>query len=88
MAELTELLTTDGQIMKLRALGYSQNEIAKRLKISQSAVSQRFNTIRKRSIIRKNDDVAFWELFMGIGAAKLLEMLFDESFRKGVENVS
>lgn len=88
MTELTELLTTDGQIMKLRALGYSQTEIAERLKISQSAVSQRFNTIRKRSKIRQNDDVAFWELFMGIGAAKLLERLFDKSFRKGVENES
>ena len=36
-------------LMKLRALGFTQKEIAKKLKISQPAVSQRFKTIRKNS---------------------------------------
>lgn len=71
--------------MQMRALGYSQKEIGKKLKISQPAVSQRLDTIRKRSKRLKNDDVAFWELFMGIGAAHLLEKLFEKSFREDMD---
>ena len=81
MNELEHLLTADGRIMKLRALGYSQSDIAKKLSISQPAVSQRMSTILKRTKAGSDDDLTFWELFMGIGAAHLLKKLFDDSFR-------
>lgn len=71
--------------MQLRALGYSQNDIAKRLSISQPAVSQRMSTILKRTKAGVDDDFTFWELFMGIGAAYLLKKLFDESYRGGID---
>ena len=71
--------------MKMRALGYSQEEIAKELNITQSAISQRLNVINKRSKIKENDDVTFWELLIGLGAARMLQVLFDESFRRSVE---
>ncbi len=74
---LAKLITQEGQLMKMRALGYSQEEIASRLKISQSAVSQRIQTIRKRTRRTKNDDNAFWELLVGAGAAILLLKLLE-----------
>ena len=46
---LNRLLTPEGQLMQMRALGYSQQEIAEKLEISQSAVSQRISTIRKHA---------------------------------------
>ena len=85
MPSLTELLTHDGKIMKMRALGYHQAEIAKIFNVSQSAVSQRIRTIRNRSRVGNNDDVAFWELFMGVGASRLLEKLFDDSLKEGID---
>ena len=85
MPGISDLLTEDGKIMRLRALGYSQEEIAKFLKVSQPAVSQRFSTIRKRTRKAKDDDLIFWELLLGIGAKKLLEKMFDESIRKKMD---
>ena len=79
MTGLEGLLTKDGKIMQMRAMGFSQAEIAKKLNISQPAVSQRMNTIRKRARAGKDNDVTFWEMLMGIGAARLLEKLFEES---------
>lgn len=58
--------------MKLRALGYSQKEIAERLGISQPAVSQRIDTIRKKAQTSKNDDSAFWQLLLGLGALAII----------------
>lgn len=75
---LNRLLTPEGQLMKMRALGYSQKEIADRLEITQSAVSQRFSTIRKQARKKNNDDNAFWELLLGIGAVYLLAKMFEE----------
>ncbi len=71
--------------MKMRALDFSQDEIARRMNITQSAISQRMSTIKKRSRVGKNDDVAFWELFMGVGASRLLEKLFDDSLKEGID---
>ena len=85
MSTLSEILTKDGKIMKMRALGFSQEEIGRRMNITQSAISQRMSTIKKRSRVGKNDDVAFWELFMGVGASTLLEKIFDESLRERLE---
>ncbi len=73
--------TTEGRIMKLRALGFTQAEIAEKLGISQSAVSQRLELIRKRAI-QEDQDRLFWSLLLGPGAAwlfvKLLKTLGEE----------
>lgn len=62
--------------MKMRALGYSQKEIAENLGITQSAVSRRINTIRKQTQ-NKNTDNAFWELLLGVGAVYLLAKILE-----------
>ena len=85
MAGLEGLLTKDGKIMQMRAMGFSQAEIAKKLNISQPAVSQKMHTIRKRAQSGKDIDLTFWEMFMGIGASFLLKKLFEESFLGNVE---
>lgn len=72
------LETQDGQIMKLRALGYSQAEIAEQLGITQSAISQRLTNIRQKARTMQNDDKAFWYLLFGIGGAILLGKLLEE----------
>ena len=56
--------------MKLRALGFTQKEIASRLGVSQPAVSQRLELIKRRT--RKEDiDRLFWGLLLGPDAAWL-----------------
>ena len=45
----------DRNIVKLRALGYKQGDIAKELDISQASVSQRLDTINKLAT-RSTDD--------------------------------
>jgi len=75
---LDRLIPPEGQIMKLRALGYSQEEIAERLNITQSAVSQRIGTIRRRAERIGNDDNAFWQSLLGLGAIYVLLRLLDE----------
>ncbi|MCK4496826.1 MAG: hypothetical protein KAU24_01420 [Candidatus Aenigmarchaeota archaeon] len=54
----------DSQIMQLRALGFPQHEIAERLGISQSAVSQRLENIYRQT---RNQDInkVFWNLILG-----------------------
>jgi len=70
--------THEGQIMKLRALGFTQNEIANRLDISQSAVSQRLELIKRRALTEDMNRL-FWSLLLGADAAwlfvKLLQSL-------------
>lgn len=64
---------TDKRIIQLRALCYDQECIAKKLKISQSAVSQRIQKIRKQTKNVKNADSLFWNLVLGDGAMHLLK---------------
>jgi transcriptional regulator len=66
----------DRQIMKMRAVGYSQAEIANSLGISQSAVSQRIQKIRRQAE-SQDVDKAFWELLLGLGAIYLISKLLD-----------
>jgi len=54
MAGLEGLLTKDGKIMQMRAMGYSQAEIAEKMNVSQAAISQRFKTIRKKALYLLN----------------------------------
>jgi len=63
----------DKRIMQLRALSYSQNSIAKKLKISQSAVSQRINKIRLTTNGNKNPEKLFWDIMLGDGPMHLLK---------------
>ncbi|MFB5631518.1 MAG: hypothetical protein ACE5RN_08005 [Nitrosopumilaceae archaeon] len=86
MLGLKKILTHDGEIMMLRALGYSQSEIAKKLNISQPAVSQRMSTIRSRAKSGIDDDMTFWELFMGVGTAYLLKKFFHDLFLESIES--
>ena len=85
MPGLEGLLTKDGKIMQMRAMGFSQAEIAKKLGISQPAISQRMSTIRRRAKAGKDNDVTFWEMLLGIGASRLLEKLFEESFKEELD---
>jgi DNA-binding CsgD family transcriptional regulator len=63
----------DKKIMQLRALSYRQDSIAKRLKISQSAVSQRINKIRSITNSNKHPEKLFWDLMLGDGPMHLLK---------------
>lgn len=75
---LSRLLTQEGELMKLRALGYKQKEIADRLGITQSAVSRRIDIIRREAQKTNNDNDAFWKLLVGLGAVYLLAKVFEE----------
>ena len=63
----------DRNIVKLRALGYKQGDIAKELEISQASVSQRLDTINKLAT-RSTDDRErlFMTLVVGTTAASFL----------------
>lgn len=72
--------------MMLRALGYSQSEIAKKLNVSQPAISQRMSAIRRKSMAGTDDDTTFWELFMGVSAAYFLKKFFHDLFLESIES--
>lgn len=65
----------DRKIMQLRALGFHQTDIASSMNISQSAVSQRIEKIRKQTINKDTDEI-FWNLILGSGAYHLMKNLF------------
>ena len=75
---LDALLTQEGELMKLRALGYSQNDIAKSLGTTQSTISRRMDTIRKQAQGNSNDDNTFWKLLIGLGAVYLIAKIVEE----------
>lgn len=67
-----DINTTEGRIMQLRALGYSQEEIANQLNLSQSAISQRLEVINQKAKCEGDPNKAFWTLLLGAGALYLL----------------
>lgn len=66
------------QIMKMRALGYSQAEIAQSLGTTQSAVSQRIRTIRRNANSSENFEDAFWKLLIAAGGTYVLLKLLED----------
>jgi transcriptional regulator len=63
----------DRNIMKLRALGFKQEEIALHLNISQASVSQRLEEINIKARKSGNFEKFFWEVLLG-GSLTLLGM--------------
>ena len=61
----------DGEIMKLRGLGFEQSEIAKRLKISQATVHNKLQGLKKRCL-DEGVDTVFFEMCSKIYIPKLL----------------
>ena len=69
------------QIVKMRGLGYSQSEIAKKLNVSQSAIQYQLQRIKKRAQKDGEDDTLFALLLgagLGISAGLLLAKLFEK----------
>ena len=75
---MLEIGTLEGKIMQLRALGYSQQEIAVHLNMSQSAISQKLEIINARAKKGKDLDKAFWTFLLGAGALYLLLKSLDK----------
>lgn len=71
----------DRQIMQLRALGFPQEEIARRLTISQATVSQRLYNINQQ-VQNQDTDKAFWNLIVGGATLYLITKLLEESNKK------
>ena len=72
----------DREIMKLNALGYHQEDIARILKKSQSAISQRIDHIREKTKGVKDIDKLFWRLILGDNTISLLRMILNEKQKR------
>ena len=70
------------KIMQMRAVGLSQSEIAWRLNISQSAVSQRIEQIRKEASKFNDMEQAFWKLILGAASVYLIAKILGQLDRK------
>lgn len=70
----------DAEVMKLRGLGFSQKEIAKRLKIKQGVVQYKLRQLRKRAE-EKGINVVFFELVVELYVPKVMEAI-DDIFRR------
>lgn len=71
------------EIIKMRGLGYSQEDIARRLGVSQSAIQYQLARINKRAQ-REGDDDTFTAILVGaglIGAGILLAKLLESERR-------
>ncbi len=75
MIEYQNIDDIDRRIMQLRALGMHQEEIARSLGISQSAVSQRIEKIRQQTQGVTDAEKVFWTILLGAGAIYLLQNL-------------
>lgn len=63
----------DAEVMKLRGLGYTQEEIAKRLKINQGVVQYRLKQLKKRAE-EEGINTVFFELMMKLYIPKIIEI--------------
>ena len=72
---------TGREIMKLKALGYRQESIAKIFHMSQSSVSQRMDGIRKLTKGVKDTDKLFWRLILGDNAISLLKVILGKDLK-------
>lgn len=70
----------NAEIMKLRGLGYSHDEIAKRLKMKRGAVQYRLKQLRKRAE-EKGINTVFFEQVVELYIPKVMETL-DHIFRR------
>ncbi|MCZ7401209.1 MAG: helix-turn-helix domain-containing protein [Candidatus Methanoperedens sp.] len=71
------------EIIKMRGLGYSQEDIAQRLGVSQSAIQYQLARINKRAK-KEGDDDTFNAILVGaglIGAGILLAKLLESERR-------
>ena len=62
------------EIMKYRALGYSNQEIAERIGCSVPTISYHLKQVRERANHENNDDL-FWALAAGLAGIGLLELM-------------
>lgn len=62
----------NAEIMKLRGLGFSHEEIAKRLKMKRGAVQYRLNQLKKRAD-EEGIDTVFFELVVKLYVPKVME---------------
>lgn len=70
----------NAEIMKLRGLGFSHEEIAKRLKIKRGAVQYRLKQLRKHAE-EKGIDTVFFEQLVELYVPKVMETL-DHIFQR------
>lgn len=70
----------DAEVMKLRGLGFSQKEIAKRLKIKQGVVQYKLRQLRKRAEEEGINTVFFGQV-VELYVPKVMEAI-DDIFRR------
>lgn len=70
----------DAEIMKLRGLGYSQGEIAKRLKMKQGVVQYKLRQLKKRAE-EEGINTVFFGLVVELYVPKVMEAL-DHIFQR------
>ena len=74
MVTNTEEIDTD--LMQLKALVYTPNEICKKLNIPQNLVSKKLDEIKKTANIGKHETGGFEDFFIKISAVQILERVF------------
>lgn len=66
-----------GEIIKLRGLGYSQDEIAQRMNVSPSTISYQLQRVNQMAR-DKGDDKAFAAFLFGAGVGLLVAALLSD----------
>lgn len=74
------------QIIQMRGLGYSQQEIADELGISRKTVENHLSRLREQAEEAGEEnglDNLFWGILLGAGAIALLSALLNNNQQKG-----
>lgn len=77
------------QIIQMRGLGYSQQEIADHLGISRKTVENHLSRLREQAEEAEEDDgldKLFWGILVGAGALALLAALLNNNQQRGGRN--